>query len=187
MIDQYIFGYGSLVNRDTHDYANVFPARLNGWRRVWRHTLLRPVAYLSATRDPDCAIDGLIMGVSHPDPELEEREHGYDRHCVDQNISHDLQDPISVEVYAVHHQKHGVPVDLLPVYLSYIDVVVQGYFKEYGETGVQNFFETTDGWDAPILDDRTTPHYQRHTKLSADERSLTDHWLNQLAAKVKQL
>ena len=27
------FGYGSLVNRDTHDYPNAVRATLSGWRR----------------------------------------------------------------------------------------------------------------------------------------------------------
>lgn len=187
MTDQYIFGYGSLVNRETHAFENVYTARLTGWRRVWRHTLLRPVAYLSVEPDPGSAIDGLIMGVSHPDPQLEQRERGYDRHAVELQVDHDMTGPASIEVYAVHHEKHGRPEQLLPVYLSYIDVVVQGYLREYGESGVQHFFETTNGWRAPVLDDRKSPYYPRHTQPLRAERALTDHWLNQLSAKVKQL
>ena len=32
------FGYGSLVNRDTHrtQIVDAFPARLSGWRRIWQ-------------------------------------------------------------------------------------------------------------------------------------------------------
>ena len=64
MQHKYFFGYGSLVNRATHDYGRSRPARLTGWRRIWRHTDLRPVAYLAAIPDPTCAIDGLIAGAS---------------------------------------------------------------------------------------------------------------------------
>ena len=42
------FGYGSLVNRATHDYRQAVPARLKGWRRVWRGTDLR--------RSPSCPL-----------------------------------------------------------------------------------------------------------------------------------
>jgi len=47
----FFFGYGSLVNRATHSFNNAQPAQLTGWRRVWRHTDLRPVAFLSVQRD----------------------------------------------------------------------------------------------------------------------------------------
>uniref|UniRef100_UPI000A5B3968 DnaB-like helicase C-terminal domain-containing protein n=1 Tax=Leisingera sp. F5 TaxID=1813816 RepID=UPI000A5B3968 len=41
----YFFGYGSLVNAATHDFSDPQPAHLSGWRRAWRHTDLRPVAF----------------------------------------------------------------------------------------------------------------------------------------------
>ena len=48
MSHDFFFGYGSLVNRATHDFPEAHPARVTGWRRAWRHTDLRPVAYLTA-------------------------------------------------------------------------------------------------------------------------------------------
>ena len=38
--------------------------------------------------------------------------------------------------------------------ISYLDVVVQGFAHEFGEGGVQRFFDTTDGWDTPVINDR---------------------------------
>ncbi|MDX5384038.1 MAG: gamma-glutamylcyclotransferase, partial [Rhodobacterales bacterium] len=38
MKDAFFFGYGSLVNRATHDYGQARAATLPGWRRAWRHT-----------------------------------------------------------------------------------------------------------------------------------------------------
>ena len=60
MKDPYFFGYGSLVNTATHDFPDPQPARLRGWRRAWRHTDLRPIAFLTAIPDEACEIDGLI-------------------------------------------------------------------------------------------------------------------------------
>ena len=60
---RYFFGYGSLVNRKTHDYEDIRPARLRGRRRTWRHTALRPVAYLTVVLDPKAATDGLMSAV----------------------------------------------------------------------------------------------------------------------------
>lgn len=45
------------------------------------------------------------------------------------------------------------------VLLSYLDVVVQGYFREFGRKGVVHFFEMTEGWHAPVLNDRANPIY----------------------------
>jgi hypothetical protein len=56
-------------------------------------------------------------------------------------------------------------------------VVVQGYLREFGEAGVKRFFDTTDGWEAPVLNDRADPVYPRHRVLTADERTLVDDLL----------
>ena len=68
--------------------------------------------------------------------------------------------------------------------LSYVDVVVQGYLREFGEDGVAQFFATTDGWDAPILDDRADPVYPRHQALTAKERAFTDRHLADVGATL---
>lgn len=188
MTDPYFFGYGSLVNRDTHGYDRCHPAKLSGWKRVWRHTTLRPVAYLTAAPCDSTQIEGLIAPV--PDANwaaLDQRENEYDRNNVARKVSHALAHEPDVHVYDIPHGKHGKPDDLHPILLSYLDVVVQGYLREFGETGVARFFETTSGWDAPVLDDRAAPIYPRHCTLSEPERDLTDHWLDQLPSVVKQL
>ena len=76
---------------------------------------------------------------------------------------------------------------LHPVLLSYLDVVVQGYMREFGEAGVARFFATTDGWDAPVLDDRKHPIYPRHQVLNSSERALTDDQIAQLTIRLLPL
>lgn len=183
MKEQYIFGYGSLVNRDTHNYQ-AHPARMSGWRRVWRHTDVRPVAYLTAEPDAACAIDGVIMRAPHGDPALEQREHAYDRQDVTAQVSHDRNAPTEIHVYAIPDGKHRPASEKHPILLSYIDVVVQGYLREFGPQGVQHFFETTEGWNAPILNDRANPSYPRHQKLNRSELEMTDNWLHRLSANI---
>ncbi|MDX1785507.1 MAG: gamma-glutamylcyclotransferase family protein [Roseovarius sp.] len=186
--DAYFFGYGSLVNRATHGYADPQPATLTGWRRVWRHTDLRPVAYLTVVPDPDCVIDGLIAGVPGDDWQaLDVREGAYDRiHATDQ-VRHPLSHRPQIALYTIPEGKHGRATDAHPVLLSYIDVVVQGYLREYGQDGAQRFFDTTDGWNAPVLNDRAAPIYPRHCTLSAEERAFVDDALVTLSAQVKEL
>ena len=69
--------------------------------------------------------------------------------------------------------------------LSYLDVVVQGFLREFGPQGAQNFFETTDGWEAGIWDDRADPIYPRHQTLTPAERQATDDAIERLSTMVK--
>ena len=187
-MDVFFFGYGSLVNRQTHDYGNAERARAKGWRRIWRHTALRPVAFLTAVPDPDCEIDGLIAPVPNGDwRALDAREHAYDRIRLTDLPDHPLPYQPEVAIYSIPEGKHGAPSMAHPVLLSYLDVVVQGYLHEFGPDGVERFFATTDGWDAPILDDRAHPHYPRHQNLTPAETTLVDDWLIRLDAAVVHL
>lgn len=177
----YFFGYGSLVNRDTHDFADTRRARLRGWRRVWRHTTLRPVAFLTAVPDAGAEIDGLIAPVPGADwPALDAREGAYIRASAAGQVAHDLSHRPDIAVYTIPEGHHEAAEAAQPILLSYLDVVVQGYLREFGEAGVAQFFDTTHGWEGPVLDDRAAPRYQRHRRLSPEERALTDEHLDRV-------
>lgn len=179
----YIFGYGSLVNRRTHGYAETASARLRGWRRTWRHTALRPLAFLTAVPDEACEIDGLVARIEGPDwTSLYERERAYDR-VPALEVTHALSHRPPVEVFAIPEGKHAAATDVHPVLLSYIDTVVQGFHDVHGETGVRRFFDTTTGWNAPIADDRAAPIYGRHQALAPGERDLVDDSLARLGCR----
>ena len=169
------FGYGSLVNRATHHFAGASPARLGGWRRMWRHTTLRRAAYLTVVPDPGCEIDGLIAPVPAGDwAALDARERAYERIAAHHQVNHDLAHRPEIALYTIPEGRHGTPDEACPALLSYIDVVVQGYLREFGEAGVRRFFATTDGWEGAVLDDRAAPRYPRHRELSDEERALVD-------------
>jgi hypothetical protein len=185
MLDPYFFGYGSLVNRATHDFSRAQPATLSGWRRAWRHTDRRPVAFLTAIPDPATTIEGLIAHVPDNDwAELDAREWAYDRIPATHQVRHAVTHPIEVAVYAVPEGAHVRPTEAYPILLSYLDVVVQGYLHEYGEDGADRFFATTDGWDAPILNDRAAPRYSRHQNLDKAQTGFVDDRLARIGATV---
>lgn len=185
MADPFFFGYGSLVNRATHTFPQASPASITGWRRGWRHTDLREAAYLTAIADPDTTIQGLIAHVPNDDwIALDEREKVYDRIAVTTAVDHPLTHDIDIAVYAVPTQRYSQPATKHPILLSYLDVVIQGYLQEFGEDGAQQFFETTDGWDIPVLNDRQSPRYSRHQTLSDYETAFVDHHLTQYAQVV---
>lgn len=183
MLDRQFFGYGSLVNRATHEYPRTRPARLEGWRRVWVHTVLRPVAYLSVER-AEGAIDGLVAEVPDADwAALDARERAYDRHPV-ATILHECGSNAAAQVYAVP-ASHAAPPDVThPVLLSYIDTVVQGFLDVFGEDGAERFFATTAGWDAPILNDRAAPRYPRHQAASAELQRYVDCQLTRVRSGI---
>lgn len=171
-----VFGYGSLVNRATHAYAPARPATLSGWRRAWGYTAHRAGPFLTAVPSPGDAIDGLIATVGAGDwAALDAREAGYDR----------LPTPWpGVVIYAVPRPRPAMPGDA-PILLSYLDVVVQGFMREYGPEGVARFAATTDGWEAGILDDRAAPRYPRHQRLSPAETAATDALIAALGVPVR--
>ena len=174
----YFFGYGSLVNRDTHGFTEAHVARLRGWKRVWRHSSLRPVAFLTVAPDDTSEIDGLIAAVPGDDwAALDERERAYTRVPAAHQVTHSLTHQPEIAVYSIPGGTHDHPTDTHPALLSYIDVVVQGYLREFGEEGAKGFFDTTDGWEAPVLDDRADPIYPRHRVLTSDERAFVDDQL----------
>jgi hypothetical protein len=168
------FGYGSLVNRETHTYASASRARLTGWRRKWVYTQARGLAFLSVIPDPDTAIDGLIAEVPGADwAVLDAREYGYARTPSGSAVTHPRDPATHISHYAVS-QDTWVQGGANTILLSYLDVVVQGYLREYGAGGVADFFATTDGWDTPVRDDRSAPQYPRAKTLTAQETALVN-------------
>ncbi|MFL4468905.1 gamma-glutamylcyclotransferase family protein [Tateyamaria armeniaca] len=175
----WFFGYGSLVNRATHSYPEAQVATLHGWRRVWVRTALREVVFLSIHPAAGHSIHGLIASVPNADwGALDLRESGYARINATPHVSHDAP-ASSIAAYQVpaDRQRHGGDHCIL---LSYLDVVVQGFVREFGEDGARAFFDTTDGWDTPVVDDRAAPRYSRAQSLTAQERALTDDLLAQV-------
>ncbi len=175
----WFFGYGSLVNRATHSYPKAQPARLNGWRRIWVGTPHRDVVFLSVHQVENAAIDGLIAAVPNADwAALDQRESGYKR----RDATADVVQGGHADNIAVYQ----VPPDSTTdtgnhhILLSYLDVVVQGFVREFGIKGAEGFFDTTDGWDIAVEDDRAAPLYPRAQKLTTDERALTDRLLAQV-------
>lgn len=183
MSDPLFFGYGSLVNLATHDYADPRPARLTGWRRVWRHTSLRPVAFLSVEPVAGAEIAGIVAHVPGADwAALDAREAAYARRDVSHLVRHDGA-PANTAVYEVEHGHLAPPSAAHPILLSYLDVVVQGYHRLFGSEGVADFFETTSGWQAPIRDDRAAPVYPRAQTLRPEETALVDAHLERLGCR----
>lgn len=184
-IDPCFFGYGSLVNRATHEYPGAAKATARGWLRAWRHTADRPVAYLTAVKAPGAEIHGLIAAVPDADwAALDAREYAYERVLQTEQIVHTRPGTSDIAIYAIAETAMTAPSPALPILLSYLDVVVQGYLREFGRDGAAHFFDTTLGWDVPVLDDRADPIYPRHQILTDAEREVVDTALKRLGVTL---
>lgn len=178
MSDPFFFGYGSLVNQATHDFPEAQKATLHGWKRLWQRTDLRQVAFLSAVPCTDTDIDGLIAHVPNDDWEaLDQREWAYDRIKVTEQVSHPVTRALDIAVYSVPERHHATSEADYPILLSYLDVVLQGYLHEFGETGVTRFMQTTSGWETLILNDRAQPVYPRAQPIPDEQRAYVDEIL----------
>lgn len=178
------FGYGSLVNLATHDYRDPRPASLQGWRRVWKHSSRRPVAFLSVEPCAHTTLLGVVANVPNADwAALDLREQAYERRDVSHQIAHDGPPRITA-VYEAARGYIAPPSTEHPILLSYLDVVVQGYLNMHGTDGARHFFDTTNGFEGPILDDRADPIYPRHQTLSVGERRVVDNALADRAARI---
>lgn len=182
--NQYVayFGYGSLVNRATHQTAIVdaFPAQLKGWKRCWKpraDTSVFDVAILSVRPEPETVTEGLLV-VDHLQnlPVIDERERNYRRvelNRDDFDTPIDVPDDCPIFVYEVPDTP-GLTFGTQRVLRSYLDAVLQGFLNEFGEQSVGRFVQETDAFDIGILNDDADPSYQRHVSLSDAERRLFD-------------
>ena len=72
------------------------------------------------------------------------------------------QREISSEVYFFESLVLQCADREFPILLSYVEVVLAGYFSTFGTEGLQRFYDSTLGWDSYILDDRKSPIYPRY-------------------------
>ncbi len=89
----------------------------------------------------------------------------------------------AISIYAVPPTASSNIATRHPILLSYLDVVLQGYLREFGREGAEAFVATTDGWDAPVLDDRAAPIYSRHQRLDRADTAFVDAALDRLGTR----
>jgi cation transport protein ChaC len=186
------FGYGSLVNRQTlQPGGNVRPGVLHGWVREWRIAGQTPAGR-------SCALtvrpheNGRIMGVLIEQsaaglPDLDRREWRYDRHRIADDAfwytgaENGAADAAFVYCAKREHYRWGDADH--PIFLSYIDVVLNGYADVFGDDGVDHFVATTNGWQVPILNDRSAPRYPRAQPVSRARQRRFDAALAAIGAR----
>lgn len=173
------FGYGSLVNRSTRPVGEAAaPARLHGWRRSWTHRVPMSEHRYGCTAlsiDPigdrlgdDGAIDGVVVEIPAAAlPALDAREANYDRLALPRE-AFTLPPSVRAETVFAYRSSAARRLDPdpdHPVLQSYVDCIMAGYLERFDESGLEAWLATTDGWRAPLFDDRAAPRYPRAVTL----------------------
>ncbi|MFC5585907.1 gamma-glutamylcyclotransferase family protein [Nitratireductor kimnyeongensis] len=177
------FGYGSLVNRDTHrtEIVDALPARLRGWRRHWvRRDGESNRALLSVRREPGAVVDGLlVLDRAENLPAVDLREERYKRVSItadELELSGAVPAGCALYVYEACVFDGAEPLEIIQ---SYLDAVLQGFLREHGRDGVERFVHETDGFDLAVIADRKAPTYPRAVTLRHEEEVYFDALLMQ--------
>jgi len=178
------FGYGSLVNIDTiSPGADVTPGTLSGWRREWKVCGEgedgQGRCSLSVREARGSEIRGVVA--REPRTRLKDLEHRERRYVKVDDVGEAFrcdarQQPGPEDLFlfkaAPGHRRWGS--DTHPILQSYLDCVLAGFFRTWGEAGIDHFLKTTDGWHVPVLQDRNRPHYPRRVDLDPELADLID-------------
>ncbi len=177
------FGYGSLVNLGSlrTPYISAHRATVTGWQRIWLSRPYDPgsfaaadgLAFLSVTAAPDIKIDGMII-TDHASSldALDERESLYSRVDINNDLLQFHDDPIETAQKFLYVADDHPADSNARILRSYLDVVMQGYYHQFGLNGLQNFFATTLNFDLKIHEDRDNPLYPRATELTQEEKDI---------------
>lgn len=178
------FGYGSLVNLDTiPPDAIATPGVLKGWVREWRVCGMgedgQGRCALSVREDPENEIRGVMVREPRSRlKDLEKREKRYRKvEAIGSSFRCDAEQkngPGDLFVFVAAPEHYGWGTESHPILQSYLDCVLAGFYRFWGEEGVEHFLETTDGWHVPVLQDRHIPAYPRAVTLPAEIRVFID-------------
>jgi cation transport regulator ChaC len=170
---QYIFGYGSLICKDSRKRTGVsgeaHPIEVKGISRKWSlHSPEWPATALSAHVDQNAFCNGVCFEVDSDNLEkFDQREAGYHRIKVSWDYVEHLSNvkiPSSSTLWAYVGNQTGVPNSERPIMQSYLDVILNGCL-DYSEEFTKRFTELTEHWQH-LVDDRHAPMYPRPLKTA---------------------
>ena len=196
----WIFGYGSLINRKTWFFDAHFEwVQIEGWVRQWCQIIKTPqggFCALTISPNENSKIDGIIISTNLSTfSVIDKREAGYQKTIINESqISvYENKDTNSmwnrepVFAYTASKESFRWASEKSPILQTYIDVIADGFYKQFGMKGLLNFFCTTQGWELPILNDRDMPIYPRSIDLEPEFLSLVDQHVSANRARCSNL
>lgn len=169
-----IFSYGSLVSIETWSFKSQYEvATAYGWVRQWKkiiNTEKGKICALTVSPKKKSSLDGILISADQfVQKKIDKREEGYEKIRIENDMF----------LYISEQSTCCWASEDAPIIKSYIDVVAHGYFQILGEEGFIKFFETTEGWELPIMDDRSNPLYPRALNLN-------DNFLKKIDCQIEK-
>jgi cation transport regulator ChaC len=185
------FGYGSLVNELTwlpseRRHPTRRPVEVQNWSREWRHRVEPPRGcVLTAREQAGSRIQGVLILCDAADlAQVDAREAGYDRVELPRQDVVSLAGHLPEKLYIykskpAYYQPGGADY---PIWFSYAEAVLHGFMSVFKSAGVDAFIGTTNGWSAPVIDDRDNPRYRRSPRglMSSEDKDY-------IAQKIRQI
>ena len=179
-----LFGYGSLINDESRarsfNSKKCYGANLLNHQRAWCVPVPdAEVTALGLLPHTGASCNGVLIEISDSEiaqADARENPSGYERISLPwENVmweaGSNLAEAEAAEwrtlplwIYCAAHNQP--PSDDRPIIQSYVDVVLLGVLKR-GIRFAENFVLSTQGWDAPWIDDRQAPRYVRALKSTA--------------------
>lgn len=168
MAVDYIFCYGSLVNKESRHKTGgtilVGAARVAGLQRAWNIRITDKTG-LGAVFAENSACNGVIVSVTAEElAKFDERElpELYKRVSLSpEQISFlGSEKPASGTFWVYIAKKSELADKENPILQSYLDVVLTG-FLDFGQAFAEEFIRSTAGWKN-IENDRARPRYSKH-------------------------
>ncbi|MFG2891225.1 gamma-glutamylcyclotransferase family protein [Streptomyces sp. NPDC048248] len=173
---QYVFGYGSLIQRESREETwpkagRAFPVSVNGITRGWYDrvdTVSWGPTYLGAVPDRSSTCNGVIFQVSHGELKaFTDREQGYKLTRIPAGditmLDGRSAPPPGTFWYFGSTSRRYVSREF-PIVQSYVDVCVSGCLAVEDEFTAsrtakfaQKFFTSTTDWRTPWINDRIYP------------------------------
>jgi hypothetical protein len=179
---QYVFGYGSLLERASRTRTNpdaiaAWPARVTGFQRGWFHQFFDSVGktctFLGAEKASGKTINGVIYLVTDIQS-TKDREIGYtattlkpsEITMLDGGGPFNLRPGDAVSIFLSNPEsisKTREPTPDMPMVQSYVDICINGsqeldaLYRSLKGSFTQEFIRTTTGWNANWVNDRIYP------------------------------
>ncbi|SHO58931.1 hypothetical protein VQ7734_04706 [Vibrio quintilis] len=178
----YIFGYGSLMNsssrRLTGQTGHAVPAVVSGLVRHWGKVNDNYIASPLVSEPGDGLVNGVLLEITIDElKEFDRREAGYQRvRLQPEQFETPLDITAENDIWVYIKPQPQPPCENIPVLQTYIDTVLSGCL-EISEDFARFFIRHTQGWQAPVDNDRQQPRYKNYAGIPSHHVELIDQLL----------
>jgi hypothetical protein len=171
-MSDYVFGYGSLLERASRTRTNPDAVYQRGWFHQFADNVGSTCTYLGAIQAKGQTVNGVVYPVKDIEA-TKQRETGYTARELspDEIVMLDGCGPLAgtgVHVYIfvsnpASISKTMAPTPAIPMVQSYVDICINGcleleaLYREVSGSFTQEFISTTTGWNANWVNDRIYP------------------------------